>query len=111
MCPLAGLLFALSLDPFLKEFHRRIQTAPLGLACACAGDFGLPLRSIASLVVVFDPTPHRCDAPRARRFLVLLAICICPAIAPHLVQWLDYILAHERSIGPCFHLWLRWQAR
>jgi len=32
-------------------------------------------------------------------FFVLLASCLCPAIALHLVQWPDYISAHERSIG------------
>jgi len=53
-CPLAGLLFALSLDPCLNEFDRHIQAPSLGIVCACADDIGLALRSIMSLVVVFQ---------------------------------------------------------
>jgi len=53
-CPLAGLLFALSLDPFLNEFDGRIQAPSLGIVCACADDIGLAFLSIMSVVVIFD---------------------------------------------------------
>eukprot|EP00972_Heterocapsa_arctica_P045683 6741317-Heterocapsa_arctica.AAC.1 len=42
-CPLSGLLFAVSLDPYLRWMKHDIEDAGLGVIRACADDIGASL--------------------------------------------------------------------
>ena len=61
-CPLAGLFFILSIDPFLNEMKSKIEGVALGVMRACADDIGVALRRITGLKILI------CIFRRAAKF-------------------------------------------
>jgi len=77
-CSLSELLFALSTDPFLNEFKRRVCDVKLGCVRACADDIRLTLRSIDGLLVVFGISLMPSYLPRLCLLVVQFAWSALP---------------------------------
>ena len=52
-CPLASLLFVLTMEPFVQLFNNFLDSQQLGRTCLCADDVGIVFKSWFDLVKVF----------------------------------------------------------
>ena len=52
-CPLAGIMFAMAVDPILRAFNSAMDHKGLGVARACADDIGCVLNDLNPLSILF----------------------------------------------------------
>ena len=49
-CGLSGTLFAISMDPFLRQAEEEVERIQLGTVRACADDVGAAIRSLRAVI-------------------------------------------------------------